>query len=225
MITLFSSILQNPQDSTARTDIHLIGLVIKFLSSLNAEHDDNFKQMLSLCTEFQKMANLVLEKSEQDLSLAKKCKEGDIANGPQTPMAPATNSRPSVDPQPSGVLSSTTKNQIHGWHDHTDTASSNGLPDGNSWNADMGTGEVLQGHAMPLEHGMPFFDDLDQLHNRLSIGNLTNVANLNPLQQAFIPQDLMNMPMELDWDWSDTFGSGYTAFGNNGQFGNDAMNP
>lgn len=70
LVTLFANILQNPQDVRARGDLKLMSSVCSFLTMLErdvAESNGNVRRMLSVCSEFERIASVVLDKAERDV--------------------------------------------------------------------------------------------------------------------------------------------------------------
>jgi hypothetical protein len=67
LVTLFANILQNPQDARARSDIKLMNVVVNFLSALVPDDSNgSVMRMLSVCTEFERIAKVVLDKAEKE---------------------------------------------------------------------------------------------------------------------------------------------------------------
>lgn len=68
LVTIFANILQNPQDIKARADIKLMDLVVGFLTNVIAEEGatSSFKRILTICSEFTRIARLVLDKAETE---------------------------------------------------------------------------------------------------------------------------------------------------------------
>jgi hypothetical protein len=78
LVTLFANILQNPQDTRSRSDLKLMNLVVTFLSMLSTdERNGSVKRMLSVCAEFERIANVVLEKTDRENASRRKRKQGD----------------------------------------------------------------------------------------------------------------------------------------------------
>jgi hypothetical protein len=78
LVTLFANILQNPQDSRSRSDLKLMKLVVNFLNMLsNDESNGSVKRMLSVCAEFERIANIVLDKADKEHASRRKRKQGD----------------------------------------------------------------------------------------------------------------------------------------------------
>lgn len=51
--------------------------------------------------------------------------------------------------------------------------------------------------------------------------NPTSALNMGAFQQPFVPQDLWNMPMTLEWDWADMNIDGFNPPGGGGDDGGD----
>ena len=78
LVTLFANILQNPQDTRSRSDLKLMKLVVSFLSLLkNEQGNGSVKRMLSVCTEFERIAAIVLDKTDREHASRRKRKQGD----------------------------------------------------------------------------------------------------------------------------------------------------
>ena len=80
LVTLFANILQNPQDARARSDLRLMSSVCSFLTMLErdiAEANGNVRRMLSVCSEFERIAKVVLDKAERDLRGRSKRKQAE----------------------------------------------------------------------------------------------------------------------------------------------------
>lgn len=74
-VTLFSNILQSPEDIKARSDLRLIHNVVNFLSALSIDEETgHVKRVLQVCAEFERLARLVLEKQEKEASSKRKKK-------------------------------------------------------------------------------------------------------------------------------------------------------
>ena len=81
LMTLFTNVLQNPQDARARSDIRLMHQVVSFSSTLagNATSDESggVKRMLEVCVEFERIAKVVVEKSDKESHSRRKRKNVD----------------------------------------------------------------------------------------------------------------------------------------------------
>lgn len=90
LVTLFANILQNPQDARARSDLKLMSSVVSFLTMLERdvqESNSQVRRMLSVCSEFERIAKVVLDKAERDMrgrgkkKQAEREREKDRMNG------------------------------------------------------------------------------------------------------------------------------------------------
>ncbi|KAK5173728.1 uncharacterized protein LTR77_002409 [Saxophila tyrrhenica] len=80
LVTLFANILQNPQDVRARGDLRLMNSVCSFLTMLErdtTEANGNVRRMLSVCSEFERIAKVVLDKAERDMKGRGKRKQAE----------------------------------------------------------------------------------------------------------------------------------------------------
>ncbi|KAJ8123252.1 hypothetical protein ONZ43_g753 [Nemania bipapillata] len=79
LVTLFGNILQNPNDPRARSDTRLMNLVVTFLSTLGQEAETGgVHRMLGVCSEFERIAKVVIEKAEKEAASRKKRKPADL---------------------------------------------------------------------------------------------------------------------------------------------------
>lgn len=107
LVTLFANVLQNPQDSRARSDLKLMNHVVNFLSILcNEESNSSVKRMLSICTEFERISKVVLDKSDRESTSRRgKRKQADTTSESQqtSPAAMMTPQMTYTTPVPSQV--------------------------------------------------------------------------------------------------------------------------
>ena len=84
LVTLFANILQNPQDPRARSDVKLMNLVVNFLTMLSTdEENSSIKRMLGVCAEFERIAKVVLDRTDKESSSRRKRKSpADRADQP-----------------------------------------------------------------------------------------------------------------------------------------------
>jgi hypothetical protein len=101
LVTLFANILQNPQDSRARSDIKLMNHVVNFLGILAADDaNSSVKRMLSVCTEFERIAKVVLDKAEKENHSRRKRKQQESKDGEKnTPAAAPTPAQTQLNPR------------------------------------------------------------------------------------------------------------------------------
>lgn len=80
LVTIFANILQNPQDARARSDLRLMSSVVSFLTMLEEdvhEQNGNVSRMLSVCSEFERIASVVLDKAEREMKGRGKRKQAE----------------------------------------------------------------------------------------------------------------------------------------------------
>ncbi|TAQ84558.1 hypothetical protein B7494_g7108 [Chlorociboria aeruginascens] len=209
LVTLFGNILQNPQDPRARSDVRLMNVVVNFLSLLASEEENGgVKRMLGVCSEFERIAKVVLDKADKESSSRRKRKTHEdpaskvqqTSRHPQQSQTPAAFDRavPSI-----GDVYPPNMGQMHPQNGFS-SIQANGSPSGGaSWQADFGE------YASP--NGMTPFADTQGYTN----GNeINSPLNPNNFQQPFVPQDLWQMPMTSEWDWADMTGGAYPSFEN-----------
>lgn len=213
LVTLFGNILQNPQDPRARSDVRLMNLVVTFLSTLGTEGENGgVKRMLGVCSEFERIAKVVLDKAEKESSSRRKRKNNDEQSA-KTKAPMANNANPSIPPHTPMMANARTPamagvfspalSQINGFSPMPPT--SHGSP---NWQPDFNGSEYMSPNA-----GMTPYADIQNYAN--GNGNeMNSPLNANSFQQPFVPQDLWQMPMTLEWDWADMTGGQYPSFEN-----------
>src|ERR1700760_348138 len=91
LVTLFANILQNPQDSRARSDLKLMNHVVTFLSMLAADESNSaVRRMLNICSEFERISQIVLDKSDRESSSRRKRKQQDPDSKQTSPIPMVT---------------------------------------------------------------------------------------------------------------------------------------
>ncbi|RAL06710.1 transcription factor atrR [Aspergillus homomorphus CBS 101889] len=231
LVTLFANILQNPNDARARSDVKLMNVVVNFLSTLvSDESNGSIKRMLTLCGEFERIAQVVLDKAERESHSKKKRKatsddpknQQQTSNGNQSPTTPAmkTSDAPSAAatavPLASSSFPTGQNNQPTG---NAPTATRNFVPDQAFPAAGSGLPPNLQETIHSLAGLGPDFEMLSP-HNLdgVRFGDqppFTTTSADTPLssfQQPFVPQDLWQMPMTIEWDWAD-MSNNFPVFG------------
>jgi len=53
-----------------------------------------------------------------------------------------------------------------------------------------------------------------EISNYTQVANINSPLNMNTFQQPFVPQDLWQMPVTLEWDWADMTGGAYPSLEN-----------
>jgi len=210
-MTLFGNILQNPQDPRARSDVRLMNLVVTFLSMLGAEDENaGVKRMLGVCSEFERIAKAVLDKADKETNTRRKRKSYE------EPLPSINLSRP--PPPASSIVPTasfpTSNSTAFGANLNPNTfagTNGNGSTTPNlSWMADTSFNDIAAGFNLDPNNGMTPFGDM----SRYLTTNVNSPLNPNTFQQPFVPPDLWQMPMTLEWDWADMTGGPYPEFEN-----------
>lgn len=213
LVTLFANILQNPADARARSDIKLMNMVVNFLSMLvTDESNGNIRRMLGICSEFERIAKVVVDKNEKESHSRRKRRANDDkedtgsskndSNQPeQTPTSQAT---PYSSFSPDVKMSSAS--QAFSPNMQFTSPPSQNMP--------MPTTMSMSGMDIPLMGSFP--TDLQEMLGgppglSAAFGNaqtFTQASAPSPLNSGafnhpIVPQDLWQMPMTLEWDWAD----------------------
>lgn len=219
-MTLFANILQNPNDARARSDVKLMNVVVNFLSTLvSDESNGSIKRMLGVCGEFERIAQVVLDKAEKDSHSKKKRKaapdeprnvQHDIAketttastSNPNTTNAPPT-TMPFSPPQQYGADSqnggSNVMNGVPAFTSSQAMSGSNGISNDMPGNIHT-VPRVGQDFANMLSPNA--LDGLD-FGGQAPLTSGGDIPITPSFQQPFVPQDLWQMPMTIEWDWAD----------------------
>ncbi|CAK7220105.1 hypothetical protein SBRCBS47491_004076 [Sporothrix bragantina] len=89
LVTLFGNALQNPVDPRARSDTRLMSLVVTFLSMLGQEAESGgVHRMLGVCSEFERIAKVVIDKAEKEQASKRKRKNQDAHEAAPAKSAP-----------------------------------------------------------------------------------------------------------------------------------------
>ena len=221
LVTIFANILQNPQDARARADVKLMELVVNFLSNVvTDEGSGSMKRMLSICSEFARIARVVLDKAEKEGSKRKRKMAPDEAQmAAQNSLAQAlqqvAQGRPSTPSKGQGMNGSPrvpfTNIPVAGRSGSplNPAGMLNRAPfDANS--AFMGSPDFnAQEYAeMLAQNGV----SPSMSSNQHIPGSGASSLNGSSFQQPFLPQDLWQMPMTFEWDWADFGNTTYPDF-------------
>lgn len=219
LVTIFANILQNPQDARTRADIKLMDLVVNFLTNVVAdEGSGSLKRMLSVCSEFARIARIVIEKAEKDGSRRKrKLNADELQRSGQNAMAQA-------QAQINGKARPNTPNKQQGTSASSRSGSISGQPNGR--NGSPFSQQLPSQNQSSFDPGQTFFgtpdfnaDYQDVLRQNGVSPNIDGsqlpTSTMSPLgmgasfQQPFLPQDLWQMPMTFEWDWADFSNTSY----------------
>lgn len=222
LVTLFGNILQNPLDSRAKSDTQLMSLVVTFLSLLGQEAEQGgVHRMLGICSEFVRIAKLVIERAEKEQLSRRKRKtmDGKAATngkGGKTGVGhngeiPIPTTLEELSP-PLRTGRSASFGPVTATSPSPDRPSPANLPQAH-WPQEQ--------HPMQNGEFEPYnLQDFMSMSGNPSPSLLMNVG----FQQPLLPQDLFSLPMTLDWNWAEMSGGAYPSVENgnydgmNGQF-------
>ncbi|KAF6836127.1 fungal specific transcription factor domain-containing protein [Colletotrichum plurivorum] len=225
LMTLFGNILQNPLDPRAKSDTKLMNLVVNFLSMLGQEAETGgVHRMLGVCSEFERIAKLVIEKGEKEQSSRRK-RKSDAA--PKTSLSPAASShtpRPvtATTPTPQTITAAANSAMANGQLSPDFNGEANRRRHGFSPMAMTSKREpspALPSAGWPQEFPMPDQATFGNFAEMTGFGgpNSARSPPMNmgaPYQQPLLPQDLFSLPMTLDWDWAEMSGGAYPTVEN-----------
>ncbi|KAH0562606.1 hypothetical protein GP486_002712 [Trichoglossum hirsutum] len=213
LVTLFANILQNPNDVRARSDIKLMNLVVNFLSMLTSDEENgSVRRMLGICAEFERIAKVVLDRADRESSSRRKRKTHDDEAKAYQTLTPDTNRSTPHPADPTNVFPTPGVNaQLNMQNfDPSFTAFS---PSGDiPWMPEYASGDPKSNVA-----GLDPYVDAQTTYPEIN-----SPINFASFQQPFVPQDLWQMPMTLEWDWAE-MSAGLPAF--DGQYGQQAGGP
>ncbi|KAF9636897.1 hypothetical protein BFW01_g7793 [Lasiodiplodia theobromae] len=258
LVTIFANILQNPQDTRARSDLKLMTLVVNFLSTLcSDEENGSVRRMLSICSEFERIARVVLEKADKESSSKRKRRQQDDQNkdGQQQPPqnSQAQQQQRSGNRRSASLTPSINGNAGPGFPHFTSNFTNPGfnfspsMPHASlqqgSWLPDLSSPQTVPGFlpqqtfphsqagteaaatnaAFQTAAGVQPTSEGASGPTALNAGHL-NDFDMGGFQQPFVPQDLWQMPMTLEWDWADMTGYGGIEDGMGGMSMSGVMN-
>ncbi|OJD36257.1 fungal specific transcription factor domain-containing protein [Diplodia corticola] len=245
LVTLFANILQNPQDTRTKSDLKLMNLVVNFLSTLcSDEENGSVRRMLSICSEFERIARVVLEKADKESSSKRKRRQQDDQNkdGQQQHGAQSINQMqqqqrsdsrrsssltPSVNGNAGSGFPHFTSNFANPNFNFSPSMPHASLQQG-SWLPDLSSPQTVPAFlpqqtfphsqtgtdASASNSGFSTATGVHPASERTSGPTALNGGHLHDFdmgaafQQPFVPQDLWQMPMTLEWDWADMTGYG-----------------
>ena len=239
-MTLFANILQNPQEARARSDVKLMNQVVNFLSLLSVVDEQGgnggVKRMLGVCAEFERIAKVVLDKSDKENSRRKRKTKDSVSETTD----PAIQNQQAQIPQKRAAAQTPAQNDISTPANNVFTPNFSGSdlssqPFNPSLNGLSPAPVPVNSNDIPLAldfstpsgsdfanmlnpgNGIPQgFGENGDLQQQLG-ASMGSPFNTESFQQPFVPQDLWQMPMTLEWDWADMNNMGYPSFDANGQ--------
>lgn len=236
LMTLFTNVLQNPQDARARSDIRLMHQVVSFSSTLTSnEEGGGVKRMLEVCIEFERIAKIVVDKSDKESHSRRKRKnanaegEDDVAQTlapekrQQTPgslhhttpqaqhtPAPSTGLTPGFTGPGADLLSqpfSPASTINSGLPSSPATVAAAATTVGLS-SIDPTSGSTVLPNYVPQPGDFPnMFTEFTDINNfgapglgSPSLGGAGVAGDTAGFNGQFVPQELWQMPMGLDWE-------------------------
>jgi hypothetical protein len=219
LVTLFANILQNPNDTRARSDVKLMNVVVNFLSTLvSDESNGSVRRMLGLCGEFERITRVVIDKAEKDSSSKKKRKTGpDEGQMPQNiPPGNRTQSHAAAPSSAGGQQPPTTSFSPQMFQGNLGGTAPMQDP---NMNPTSGLSGDLPSNVQSMSGLGQDFQDMLSPNNLAALGfpdqQTFADAGTTPMtsfQQPFVPQDLWQMPMTIEWDWAD-MSNNFPVFG------------
>lgn len=194
-----------------------MNVVVNFLSTLvSDESNGSVRRMLGLCGEFERIARVVIDKAEKDSHSKKKRKTGaDDTQFPQNLYQenrahPSTTAQPAESQQPPTTSFSPQLFSSGGGGGNVGTGATapgmadQNLPSTTGLSGDLpsnveampGLGQDFQDMLSPNNLGALGFSDQQTFAD-------AGTTPMTSFQQPFVPQDLWQMPMTIEWDWAD----------------------
>ncbi|KAI2473889.1 N-terminal binuclear Zn cluster-containing protein [Annulohypoxylon bovei var. microspora] len=236
LVTLFGNILQNPLDPRAKSDTKLMNLVVTFLSTLGQEAETGgVHRMLGVCSEFERIAKIVIDRTERDTSKRKRKSHepahrpsvGNVNSPSAMSQAPPTSQH---TPRPTSSAATPTPSYASQlspkFNGEQNRANNNANSGGYS---PMNTASSTSGAAPrdgPEGWPTPGPDTTQEWNpNAMDFGNFSEFTGFGqpiaspPLPgqtgyQPLLPQELWQMSGGLDWDWAEFTGGAYPSFEN-----------
>ena len=195
-----------------------MSVVVNFLSTLvSDESNGSIKRMLTLCAELERISKSVIDKTEKESHTKKKRKVGPE----QVAAENASQLQPDGENQPSSSSPSSRNVGMLPTSTPTSTFTSSLAATGNDMMntfADGSAGSGPDQEALNLPSNVQGLADFGQsLPDMLNPANMANpglsdqvpfstMGTTSPstaasFQQPFVPQDLWQIPMPLEWEW------------------------
>lgn len=226
-----------------------MGVVVGFLSMLGSDEEHGgVKRMLGICTEFERIAKVVVDKAEKDTTTRKKRKPAEDKTTKTNTAAPRGAEMSNMNRQPS-VMGPNLYPQPHlapqhgpmPMPDHMSPVQNGGMhssvsPQAMS-NQYYGNEPQQQPPHLDYNHpdyrsptGMTPYADIQaysQANASNAYSNSSPLMNMNAFARPFVPQDLWQMPMALEWDWAEmtagAYDGGAYGVGGDGMMGGEFM--
>jgi len=170
--------------------------------------------MLGVCAEFERIAKVVLDKSEKESHSRRKRKPLTEDKGTPKSMATPNQGTPMRTSGPAPLAPQFSPSFVGTPNGPSYNPSINGFgspgPDGDmSFMPDIGNADF--GDMLTPQNG--FGSGFSEAGGPSYPASAVSPLNLGSFQQPFVPQDLWQMPMTLEWDWADMTAGGYNMDG------------
>ena len=214
LMTLFTNVLQNPQDARARSDIRLMRQVVSFLSQIAVDEETGgVKRMLSVCAEFERIGKVVVDKSDKESHSRRKRKnnkddeDDEIEHAPEKRPTPYQTPRVQHTPAPSQGLTPGFTG---------DLLSQAFSPASNNAHSPHSTAEanIALPNYVPQPGDFPnMFTEFSDINQFVGPGIASPGMAGYQQQYGSMSGDMWQMPMGLDWEWPNMQGDGFSSDG------------
>lgn len=198
--------------------------VVSFLSSLAVmEEQGGVKRMLGVCSEFERIARVVLDKGDKESHSRRKRKTKDaiedttaptpslqVRNAPPTPISTNNPLTPAKSFSPNFANTDINNPSFNPSLNNFSTplSSSDAMSLPLDFNPSPSSAMFQNMMSPPTTNSLsPNFPGDLQSHYNSSDG--PSPLNMGSFEQPFVPQDLWQMPMTLEWDWADMTSVGF----------------
>ncbi len=218
LVTLFGNILQNPLDARAKSDTKLMSLVVTFISTLGEEAETGgIRRMLTVCSEFEHIARVVIDKAEKESASKRKRKSHDPPKSLDVTASHLLSSGATPTPTYDNSMGSQLSPKFHGEQNrqnskHGSPMPSSSTPGATSTHSNDGQGDWSRDFSS--DNGMPEFGSFAEFTGFGQPVRTPPMVNGNNMFQPLLPQDVWQLPMTLDYDWAETLGAAYPGFEN-----------
>ncbi|KAI2621721.1 N-terminal binuclear Zn cluster-containing protein [Hypoxylon sp. NC1633] len=227
LVTLFGNILQNPLDPRAKSDTKLMNLVVTFLSTLGQEAETGgVHRMLGVCSEFDRIAKIVIDRAERDTSKRKrKSYEPHRSSVSHTSPSQLNSPRPSsaaTTPTPNYTNSAVSQlsPKFNGEQNRANNIANGGFSPMNTATSSNGSAprDGPGGWPSETQEWNPDAMDFGNFSEFTGFGQpiaSPPMLGANGGYQPLLPQELWQMSGGgLDWDWAEFTGGAYPSFEN-----------
>lgn len=197
LITLFSNVIQNPNDPKSRTDIKLMGQVVEFLSNITMDEEDiSVRRTSAVCSMFERISKVVVEKADKEASTRRKRK----SHAGLGPSGPATKSQATENAIPAQMMANGL-NSGPGARINTRPLSSS-HPAIRPPQYDINGMHIYNGLPMATADGSYAYDPgMDALS--MDPAYMSNIGDgrsstLDPSSPSFLTQSASSMPLNFD---------------------------